>query len=119
MMAPVLAPPTTAWAEPPDPGADPVARLQVVIKSVYIRDDRDLVGSGELLLSASIGRYSHGCQDPDPAKQPPSCAGYGRVIALAQESFSADSKQTAPLDRVVPGASDVQDGSLASEGTGM
>ena len=82
-----LGPPSSVHADVP-PG--PVARLQLVLKSIRIRDDRDLFGKGEMKFAAVL------CEDDAPQ----SC-GPGSSVSIAL-NFNASSGQTVTLDRVMP-----------------
>src|SRR5215471_17653402 len=59
-----IGPTSPAYADP----RDPAARLQVVIQGVYVYDDQDLFGAGELRLDASVcSAVSAGaCRDEAP-----------------------------------------------------
>jgi hypothetical protein len=78
----------------------PVARLQIVITRVYIANDRDRFGAGEMTLEAAVIRC------PSSVCQWPQVANTGQVLAYARRGFSASSGDTVPLDRVLPGAED-------------
>jgi hypothetical protein len=97
-------------------GGDPAARLQVIIKSVQVANDRDgfLSGEGDIRLTATFWR----CTDA----QHPCSAGSSnpaKLLAQAERSFDADSGDMVNLNRVFPLTPDVKDVSLASEATGF
>jgi hypothetical protein len=71
--------------------ADPVARLQVVIKNVHIYDDTDWLGDGELTLQANF-------RSIDDTRR----AGYLEE-SLLQQKFHAGSGANVPLERILPG----------------
>jgi hypothetical protein len=85
-----LGPPSSVRADVPPGPVDPVARLQLVLKSIRIRDDRDLFGEGEMKFSAVL------CEDDAPQ----SC-GRGSSVRI-DLNFNASSGQTVILDRVMP-----------------
>jgi hypothetical protein len=97
-------------------GGDPAARLQVIIKTIQVSNDRDgtFSGAGDILLTASLWRCSgppHPCSagSSNPAK----------LLALMNRSFNADSGDSVNLNRVFPLTPDVEDVSAASEATGI
>ena len=121
-----LGPPTSARAEngPREQGertarlqgGDPAARLQIVITSVNVSNDRDgfWTGAGDILLMASFWR----CSSP----QPPCSASEdnpAKLLAYARKSFNADSGEMEVLNRTIPLAGDVKDGGAASEEAGI
>jgi hypothetical protein len=81
-----------------DPPPDPAARLDFVIKTIKIRDDRDLFGSGEMHFSAVL------CAESSPG----SC-GRGPLVQLDYD-FSASTGDTLTVDREVPRDGDVVSG---------
>lgn len=101
-----------AWLQ----GGDPAARLQIVIKSVNVSNDRDgfWTGAGDILLMASFWR----CSGP----QPPCSAtedNPATLVAYARKSFDAESGEIEVLNRLMPLAGDVKDGAVASEEAGI
>lgn len=131
LLLPTYAPPNAvrAAAEP----EDPVARLQVVVKSVYIRDAREswLRGEGDIVLRVAIWRCNEGIPPPCfndsgadyyvyrllyPDEELRDKAG---PIAWAEESFGSDSGETVRLNRLVPRAGDRMWGGNTSEQVGF
>lgn len=96
-------------------GGDPVARLQVIIKSIYVSNDREswIRGDADIKLTASFWR----CSSP----QPP-CSAEGNpatLLAYASKSFDAGEGDTETLNRLIPLAGDVRDAGVASEEAGI
>jgi hypothetical protein len=87
-----LGPPSPARADGP---ADPAARLQIVINTIHIIEDTDLIGSGEMKLSTGLT----GPAAPDA----PGTAGFKFIY---DHAFSAGSGDDVTLDRVMPQDSD-------------
>jgi hypothetical protein len=86
---------------------DPAARLQVIIKSVYVLSDRDVASSGEMDLFTQMGSCNEGI--------PPPCfneGGWGEWRGLdvidgehiwwEEHEFGADSGETVTLNRLLP-----------------
>ena len=97
LLTSTLGPPAPALADDPDVrdhrnGGPPAARIQILLKSVHILDDRD-PGDGEMDF-----RYSLVCfATPTP------CLGYGSAFLDGYgRSFSAGSGETVALDHVLP-----------------
>lgn len=112
---PPVSPQETPMSVAPDPGPKPAALLQLVIHQVHIRDDRDLFGAGEELLTVRFWR----CPGPSPE----ACFASGTpgpVEVVGWEySFNASSGETVALERVLPLEADVRDSTAASEETGI
>lgn len=86
---------------------DPDARLQIVIKNVYIRDDNDW-GAGEIRIHAWVQR----CSTITASNVgPPVCANERIIVYTPPSSFSADSGDTVTLNRTIPKAGDAFQGS--------
>lgn len=105
-LAAMLGPATPARAEPPP---DPVARLQIVIKSIRILDDRDLIGSGEMSLVAGLGKCVQFQAYPCSAIP----------LVLDAYDFNAGSGDTVPFGRVLPLSGDTIDERSVSVETGV
>ena len=95
---------------------DPAARLQVVIRTVHVSNDRDGAGrgAGDMSLTARFWRCS-GPHHPCSAgpNNPP------ELLAHARASFQADSGEAVNLNRTLPRAGDDMHGTLASEEAGI
>jgi hypothetical protein len=102
-------------AEPPPPG--PHARLQLVIKSVTVHDDREgfLSGIGEMELYAGIWRCSPNVPPPctysgyanTSRNLPDSVLNKAHMFVRAGHLFDAGTGDTVTIDREVPGAGDL------------
>jgi hypothetical protein len=96
--------------------AEPVGRIQVVIRSVDVSNDRDgfWTGSGDIELTTAIWL----CTGPNP---PCSASDNNEAVILAEDkkSFSADSGDHETLNRVIPSADDVINANFASEFGGI
>jgi hypothetical protein len=111
LLASALGPPAPARADPPDPATraaspDPAARIQVVIQGLYIYDDEDWLGAGELRMSAWVcSAVSPGaCKDENP-------------IVVIHDAIAASSGDTVTLNRVMPSeGDDVRKGGSAELG---
>jgi len=90
---------------------DPAARVQILLKSIHVANDRDgwARGAGDFTLTVSFFQ----CAGP----QPPCGSGDGgtRLVAEWKRDFSADSGDVKTLDRLMPITADVKEPSLASE----
>lgn len=75
---------------------DPSARVQVVVKTVYVSKDGDWHSAGELHLNVQLNE----CDGDDCITAPHD------ALVYADIGFSADSGDARTLDRVVPGAGD-------------
>src|SRR6476620_51599 len=95
---------------------EPVGRIQVVVKSVDVSNDRDgfWTGGGDIELTTSIWR----CTGPNP---PCSASDNNQAEILAEDkkSFNADSGEFVSLNRVIPSAADVISPAFASEDGGI
>jgi hypothetical protein len=78
---------------------DPIARVQVLLKSVTIHNDRDW-GDGEIKLSAGVWAYSKDCP-PGHASQ---CS--WTLAEATIPEFSATDGQVKVLNRLLPSAGD-------------
>jgi hypothetical protein len=97
-------------------GGDPAARIQVVIKSVTVSNDRDgfWTGAGDILLKTSIWRCTGPRGRCSASEDNPA-----RLLAYAPKAFDANSGEMEVLNRLVPLAGDVKDGAVASEELGI
>jgi hypothetical protein len=96
-------------------GGDTAQRVQVVVNSVKVKNDRDgwARGSGELRMTSSFWRCA-GTSGP--------CSPNGRPaaqMAMWKQSFSADDGDIKTFDHVLPMAADVVDSASASEAEGF
>lgn len=95
---------------------EPATRLQVIVKTVNVANDRDGIfsGAGDMLLTASFWQC--------PGANPP-CSASDRfpavLLAEAQKSFNADSGDAVNLNRVMPLAGDVKNATFAAEDRGI
>jgi hypothetical protein len=87
--------PTPARADIPP---DPVARVQLVIKSVHIYDDRDLFGAGDMRWQAEL------CTTD--VLRPAGCYGASQDMFGGDLPFHADTGDDVTIDRVVPRSGD-------------
>jgi hypothetical protein len=89
------------------PGDVPRARLQLVVKSIRILDDRDL-GDGEFRLTVHLGRCPSApatCAVEDPPGYLQQAPGTAPLTESAPKHFSAG-ERTVGLDWVLPQATD-------------
>jgi hypothetical protein len=95
---------------------EPVGRIQVIIRSVDVSNDRDgfWTGAGDIELTTAIWR----CTGPNP---PCSASDENDAEILAEDtkSFSADSGDFVALNRVIPSADDVISPNFASADGGI
>jgi hypothetical protein len=98
------------WPNPPKivqaATPDPAARLQVVLNSIYIRDDQDWLGQGEFRLHIRLVRCAaNPCAYSD---EPPSTAyGWwavpiGKQVWGADYTFNGSTGETVHPNRVMP-----------------
>ncbi|HZO32585.1 MAG TPA: CARDB domain-containing protein [Chloroflexota bacterium] len=94
---------------------DTAARIQIMLKTIHVANDRDGAwrGSGELSMTVSFFR----CAGP----QPPCGSGSDPAVLVAEwkRDFGADSGDARTFDRIMPITADVKDGALASEDGGL
>jgi hypothetical protein len=95
---------------------EPVGRIQVVIRSVDVSNDRDgfWTGAGDIELTTAIWR----CTGPNPPCSA-SDNSQAQILAEDKKSFSADSGDMVALNRVIPSADDVIDWTAASADGGI
>jgi len=95
---------------------EPMGRIQVVIRSVDVSNDRDgfWTGAGDIQLTTAIWR----CTGPNPPCSA-SDNSQAQILAEDKKSFSADSGEMVALNRVIPSADDVIDWHVASEDGGI
>jgi hypothetical protein len=103
LLVSALGPPAPLHADPPP---DPSARLQIVAKSVYIHNDRDRFGAGEMNLFVRLSDFGPGGN------------GIEQVMALWDEEFDVNSGDLHPLERMTPQNGDTLGGG-ASETEGI
>lgn len=101
LLVAALGPPSPARADPPP---DPAARLQIVLKKILVRHDRDLVGSGEMRLYATL------CP---PNGTVAGCADGNGVTGI--HNFSGSTGDEVSLERVVPRDGDATTGEASVE----
>lgn len=95
---------------------EPAARLQVVVRTVDVSNDRDgfWTGAGDILLTTNIWRCT-GAPPPCSASE----NNQAQLLAEDEKSFNADSGDAVSLNRVIPMADDVQNSTFASEEGGI
>jgi hypothetical protein len=95
-------------------GSDPAARLQVVIHTIHVVNDRDgrFTGDGDLTLTAEVWRCS-GLTGP--------CAAGGNAAQMAKfsQDFDLGSGKTKNMERIIPLAADVKENRTTSEEGGL
>jgi hypothetical protein len=101
LFATPVGPMVQAYPSEPSP---PNARLQFVIRSVHIRDDRDLFGAGEMRFTAYT--RGDGTELSKCGEEPLARWDYG---------FDADSGDTRDLDHMVPQEGDRAEGGATVE----
>jgi hypothetical protein len=82
-----LGPIAAVHADLPD---DPSARLQIIVHSVYIRDDRDSQGEGDMALFIRLSDHGPGGRGPE------------EVVMFWGENFGGSSGTLHSLERLTP-----------------
>jgi hypothetical protein len=84
--------------------AEPVARLQVVVKEITVHKDHDplFAGSGEMSLAVQVWRCNDGAPPPCSSQADPDKGHPGMLVDVADVLFSAETGDTVALGLVVP-----------------
>src|SRR5262249_7722508 len=96
LMPRALGPTAPVLADAPDP-RDPDRRIVIVLKSVYVSDDHDWWGTGEMEAMIRFYRTNDGC-GPGQA-EPPTCE---ELLASLVVDFPANDGDNVPLNRAMP-----------------